>query len=142
MSRPDDSLSRACENPGAQMAQRNDPVVVKCPSCRELTRAVSLNSIRKNFQLLDLLKLYKSATKLLADRITTGPSLRIKDKKNVNKKSSALLESQASVASAAMTLSDLGDTWEPKLLKAARATQAVNDQNKKLVTNKTHRNAN
>ena len=45
-------------------------MVVKCPSCRETTKAESLNSLRKNYQLIDMLKMHKAVTSFLLKRNT------------------------------------------------------------------------
>ena len=74
MSRPEDSLvGNNNANAGQPNAapQRDDSLHVKCPQCREVTKAESLNSLRKNFPLLDLLKLHKASIKFLTEHIKT-----------------------------------------------------------------------
>ena len=101
---------------------------MKCPQCREVTKAESLNSLRKNFPLLDLLKLHRASVKFLTEHIKTHRLNSYKPLKklpvtNLNKTdelAQSLMQSKCdSEASAAMTIADLGDTWEPKLQKAA-----------------------
>lgn len=76
MSRPDESLVAAGGEAAAaarQAAAVRDPVVVKCPSCRETTKAESLNSLRKNYQLMDMLKLHKTVTEFLLTKANERP---------------------------------------------------------------------
>ena len=44
-------------------------VVVKCPSCRDTTKAESLNSLRKNYQLIDMVKMHKTISSFLIERL-------------------------------------------------------------------------
>ena len=72
MSHPDDSLvvgESADARGGARIQVLEPSVVVKCPQCRETTQAASLNSLRKNYQLIDMLKLFETVQKFLTNKI-------------------------------------------------------------------------
>ena len=120
MSRPDESLVVAANGPRATIQNKCEPVVVKCPSCRETTKAESLNSLRKNYQLVDMLKMHRQVNQFLMSELKALVKEQSKVPKSgrenidtINDRETSNLAS--SVASKALTLSDLVDTWEPKL---------------------------
>lgn len=100
MSRPDDSLVGGSGPENGPPASTQD-VVVKCPSCRETTKAASLNSLRKNYQLIDMLKMHRSVTSYLMNT-----KIRDNSSDNMNKENTDTVINEAS-SEKALTLADL-----------------------------------